>query len=47
MIAFPGSSRNKIHKDKNDKGMSLLEVLVYCNIGRNDYKQDSKALNLQ
>ena len=43
-----GSSTNRITKDRNDKNIPHLEItevlLVPCNIVKNDYQQDSKAL---
>ena len=42
------STENKIIKDKNSENVPYLEitevVLVHCNIGNNDYQQDSRVL---
>ena len=41
-------NQNKVTKDKNAVNVPHLEitevVLVHCNIGNNDYQQDSRAL---
>ena len=43
-----GSTKNKITEDKNGENVPHLEiaevVLVHCNIGNNDYLQDSRVL---
>ena len=43
-----GSTENKITNDKNGKNVPHLEitevVLVHCDIGNNDYQQDSRVL---
>ena len=43
-----GSTKNKINKDENDENVPRLEitevVLIYCNIGNNDYQQASRVL---
>ena len=43
-----GSTKNKIHKDKNVENVGHLEIteviLVNCNIVNNDYQQDSRDL---
>ena len=42
------STKNKITKDKNAESVPDLEitevVVVHCNIGNNDYQQDSRVL---
>ena len=47
-MKLPGSTENKITKDKNDGNVPHLEitdiVLVHCNIVKNDYQQDSRVL---
>ena len=47
-IKLPGSTENKITKDKNGENVPHLEitevVLVHCNIVNNDYQQDSRVL---
>ena len=47
-MELPGSTENKIAKDKNDENVPYLEitevVLVHCNIVNNDYQQDSRVL---
>ena len=44
-----GNSENKITKDKNGENVPHSEttevVLVHCNIVKNDYQQDWRALN--
>ena len=44
----PGSTKNKITKDKNGENVPDLEitevVLVHCNIVNKDYQQDSRVL---
>ena len=43
-----GSTKNKITKDKNGENVPYLEITevmpVHCNIFKNDYQQDSRAL---
>ena len=43
-----GSTKNKINKDENGENVPRLEitevVLIYCNIGNNDYQQASRVL---
>ena len=43
------STKNKITKDRNDENVPHLEitdvVLVHCNIVKNIYLKDSKALH--
>ena len=43
-----GRTENKITKDKNGENVPHLEivelVLVHCNLGNNDYQQDSRIL---
>ena len=43
-----GSTKNKIHKDKNRENLPRLKiievVLVHCNIGSNDYQRVWKVL---
>ena len=43
-----GSTKNKITKDKNGENVPHIEIteeiLVHCNIGNNDYQQDSRVL---
>ena len=43
-----GSTKSKITKNKIGENVSHLEitevVLVYCNIVKNDYQQDSRVL---
>ena len=43
-----GSTENKITTDKNGENIPHLEitevVLVHCDIGNNDYQQDSRVL---
>ena len=43
-----GSTKNKIHKDKNVENVGHLEIteviLVNCNIVNSDYQQDSRDL---
>ena len=45
-----GATKSKIIKDKNGENIRYLEstelVSVYCNIGNNDYQQDSRALHI-
>ena len=45
---LPGSTKNKITKDKNNENVPHLEitevVLVHCDIVNNDYQQDSRVL---
>ena len=47
-MKLPGSTENKITKEKNGENVSKLEitelVLVHCNIVNNDYQQDSRVL---
>ena len=47
-MKLPGSTENKITKDKNDENVPHLEVtevvLVHCDIVNNDYQQDSRVL---
>ena len=47
-IKLPGSTENRITKDKNGKKVLHLEitevVLVHCNIANNDYQKDSRVL---
>ena len=47
-MKLPGSTENKITKDKNGENVPHLEitevVLVHCNIVNNDYQQDSRVL---
>ena len=47
-MKLPGSTKNKITKDKNGENFPHLEitevVLVHCNIVNNDYQQDSRVL---
>ena len=47
-MKLPGSTKNKITKDKNGENVLHLEitevVLVHCNIVNNDYQQDSRVL---
>ena len=42
-----GSTKNKIIKNKNDKNVPNFEitkvVLVHCNFGNKDYRQDSSV----
>ena len=48
-MKLPGSTENKITKDKNGENVPHLEIrevsLVHCNIINNDYQQDSRVLN--
>ena len=43
-----GSTKSKIHKDKNGENVPHLKitevVLIHCNIANNDYRQDSRVL---
>ena len=43
-----GSTESKITKDKNGENDPHLEITklvsVYCNLGNNDYQQDSRIL---
>ena len=43
-----GSTKSKIHKDKNGENVPHLKitevVLIHCNIANNDYQQDSRVL---
>ena len=43
-----GGTKNKINKDENGENVPRLEitdvVLIHCNIGNNDYQQDSRIL---
>ena len=43
-----GSAESKITKDKNGENVPHLEVvelvLIHCNLGYNDYQQDSRIL---
>ena len=45
---LPGSTKNKITKDKNNENVPHLEitevVLVHCDIVNNDYQQDWRVL---
>ena len=47
-MKLPGSTKNKITKNKNGENVPHLEitevVLVHYNIVNNDYQQDSRAL---
>ena len=47
-MKLPGSTENKITKDKNGENVPHLEitevVLVHCNIVNNDYQQNSRVL---
>ena len=47
-MILPGSTKNKITKDKNGKSVPHLEITevvsVHCNIVNNDYQQDSRVL---
>ena len=47
-IKLLGSTKSKITKDENGENVPRLEitevVLVHCNIGNNDYQQDSRVL---
>ena len=47
-MKLPGSTDNKITKDKNGKNVPHLEitevVLVHCNMVNNDYQHDSQVL---
>ena len=49
-MKLPGSTKNKIIKDKNGKNVPYLEitevVLDHCNIVNNDYQQDSRVLHM-
>ena len=42
-----GSTENKVTKDKNGENVPHLEipevVLVHCDIGNNDFQQDSRV----
>ena len=42
-----GNTKSKIAKDEKDKNVPHLEisevVLIHCNIGNNDYEQDSRV----
>ena len=44
-----GSTKSKITKDKNGENVPHLEIsevpLIHCNIVKNDYHQDSRALH--
>ena len=48
MIKLLGSTKSKVTKDEKGKTGPRLEitkvVLVYCNIVKNDYEQDSRVL---
>ena len=48
-MKLPGSTENKITKDKNSENMPNLEIteglLVHCNIVDNDDQQDSRVLH--
>ena len=48
-MKLPGSTENKITKDKNSENMPNLEIteglLVHCNIADNDDQQDSRVLH--
>ena len=43
------STKSKINKDTNGGNMPHLEitaiVLIHCDIGNNDYQQDSRVLH--
>ena len=45
-MKLPGSTENKITKDKNGENVPQFEitevVLVYCDIVNNDYRKDSR-----
>ena len=47
-MKLPGSTKNKITKDKNGENLPHLEitevVLIHCNTVNNDYSQDSRVL---
>ena len=47
-MKIPGSTENKITKDKGGENVLHLEitevVLVHCNMVSNDYQQDSRVL---
>ena len=47
-MILPGSTKNKITKDKNGESVPHLEITevvsVHCNIVNNDYQQDSRVL---
>ena len=47
-MKLPGSTNNKITKDKNGENVPDLKitevVLVHCNMVNNDYQQDSRVL---
>ena len=47
-MKLPGSTKNKITKDKSDENVPHLEitevVLVHCDIVNKDYQQDSRVL---
>ena len=47
-MKLPGSTKNKITKNKNGENVPNIEmtevILVYCNIVNNDYQQDSRVL---
>ena len=47
-MKFLGSTESKITKDKNGENVPHFEiteiVLVHCNIGNNDYQQNSRVL---
>ena len=47
-MKLPGSTENKITKDKNGENVPHLEitevVLACCNTVNNDYQQDSRVL---
>ena len=49
-MKLPGSTENKITKDKKGENILHLEitevVLVHCNIVNNDYQHDSRVLYL-
>ena len=44
-----GSTKSKITKDKSGENMPHLEttevVLIHCNIGNNNYQQNSRMLH--
>ena len=48
-MKLPGSTKNKITKDKNGENVPHLEitevVLVHCNMVNNDYQHDSRVLH--
>ena len=43
-----GSTKSKITKNENGENVPHLEIteliLIHCNIGKNDYQQDSRVL---